>query len=154
MNISGEGNRSLSGKGMCSVVALIYIYVTWILFFGACLLPGISYADGGGAQGYILLLIGWMGPATGHFAWFANPLIVAAQYYAKRRKNQNRANMCGIGAVGCGLSILLNDTILLDEAGSTTSFMLDAGYYVWMTSIIATLVGVRCEGIVRSTTPE
>lgn len=99
-----------------------------------------------------MLFIGWMGPATGHFAWLANPLIVAAQINSKRRKNYKSATICGFAALGCGLSILLNDTILVNEAGSSNAFMLDIGYYVWMASIIATLVGVRCESVVRNQT--
>lgn len=99
--------------------------VTWALFVGACLLPAITYSNGEGAQGFTLLLMGWLGPATGHFAWYANPLLVAAHF-----------------------------PILVNEAGSTNSFMLDVGYFVWMAAIVATSVGVRCDGVARDPAAE
>jgi hypothetical protein len=51
------------------------------LWLGSLLLPAVTLHGGIGRQtetdpGYVILLIGWLGPLIGQFGWFANPFLL------------------------------------------------------------------------------
>ncbi|WP_155631104.1 hypothetical protein [Burkholderia cepacia] len=93
------------------------------------------------ADGWQVLLTGWMGLFFGIFAWLANPLVFAAWWLiAKRRRTQALA--LAVLALLFGLSFLTQHRIVVNEAGGVEPVHLDAiGYWCWLAGFGAAAIG-------------
>ncbi|WP_107314114.1 hypothetical protein [Burkholderia metallica] len=93
------------------------------------------------ADGWEVLLTGWLGVFDGICAWLANPLVLAAWLLtAKRYRTQ--AVVLAVLALLFGMSFLAQQRISVNEAGDVEPVHLDAiGYWCWLASFGAASVG-------------
>ena len=93
------------------------------------------------ADGWEVLLTGWLGVFDGICAWLANPLVLAAWLLtAKRYRTQ--AVVLAVLALLFGMSFLAQQRIIVNEAGDVEPVHLDAiGYWCWLASFGAASVG-------------
>src|SRR5450830_1429913 len=72
--------KKLLGEDSSAIV----LSITVVAYVASLLLTGIVDSHevllGGG-----VLLLGWLGPLAGSFAWFANPLLIFAMYFSKEK---------------------------------------------------------------------
>ncbi|MBY8608269.1 MAG: hypothetical protein IOC39_27040 [Burkholderia sp.] len=93
------------------------------------------------ADGWQVLLTGWMGVLGGIPAWLANPLVFGAWLMAVKRLRVQAAVLAAL-ALLFGLSFLSQHQIVVNEAGTVEPVHLDAiGYWCWLASFGAALVG-------------
>ena len=92
------------------------------------------------ADGWQVLLTGWMGVLVGIYAWLANPLVFAAWLLTARYRAQ-AVVLAGL-ALLFGMSFLSQHQIAVDEAGNVGFVHLDAiGYWCWLASFAVAAVG-------------
>lgn len=93
------------------------------------------------ADGWQVLLTGWMGVFFGIFAWLANPLVFGAWLLTVKRLRVQAAVLAAL-ALLFGLSFLSRHQIVVNEAGTVEPVHLDAvGYWCWLASFGVALVG-------------
>ncbi|OXI16063.1 hypothetical protein CFB43_37155 [Burkholderia sp. AU15512] len=93
------------------------------------------------ADGWQVLLTGWMGVLAGIYAWLANPLVFAAWLLTVKRHRAQAVVLAGL-ALLFGMSFLSQHQIAVDEAGNVEPVHLDAiGYWCWLASFAAAAVG-------------
>ncbi|MBN3746967.1 hypothetical protein G3N96_16220 [Burkholderia sp. Se-20373] len=93
------------------------------------------------ADGWQVLLTGWMGVLAGIYAWLANPLVFAAWLLTVKRYRA-QAVVLAVLALLFGMSFLSQHQIAVDEAGNVEPVHLDAiGYWCWLASFGAAAVG-------------
>lgn len=111
------------------------ILVSLVLFI-ICLTQPAFYVDRKEpyGNGFLLLLIGWMGViAGGGFSWLANPLYLAglilSMYDCKKS-----AIFSGLSVI-VAASFMLSRSVMRDEAGHMTKVTsLGPGYKIWLLS--------------------
>lgn len=109
----------------------IHVWGSVCLYLVSLALPGFdTRAAGSLAYGIEVLLVGWLGPLDGHFAWFSNPLYFVALVRAPRLKSS--IQLAGFALI-LALSFLLHDTIASGDRDHPIE--LRAGYFVWIASI-------------------
>ncbi|WP_176042717.1 hypothetical protein [Burkholderia stabilis] len=92
------------------------------------------------ADGWQVLLTGWMGVFAGIYAWLANPLVLAAWLLTVKR-HRTQAVVLAVLALLVGASFLTQHRILVNEAGDVEPVHLDAiGYWCWLASFGAAAV--------------
>ena len=69
------------------------------------------------ADGWQVLLTGWMGVLVGIYAWLANPLVFAAWLLTAKRYRAQAVVLAGL-ALLFGMSFLSQHQIAVDEAGN------------------------------------
>lgn len=118
--------------------------VTLILFAIALTQPTYcSGSDCGGfGDGFVALLIGWLGilfKPSAYFAWLANPLMIAAWFYIP--KLPNLATFFYLIASIICLCFLKVEKVIdaQGEAANITGFC--SGYWLWTSSAIVGFVG-------------
>jgi hypothetical protein len=88
---------------------------------------------------YVLLLMGWLGPLDGHFAWFANPLFLFALLSANRPQ---RSSILGLIGLVLALSFVFYKKIVISEAPTYSPIVAYGwGYGLWITSLGVLAVG-------------
>ncbi|WP_174975685.1 hypothetical protein [Burkholderia contaminans] len=93
------------------------------------------------ADGWQVLLMGWMGVLVGIYAWLANPLVFAAWLLTAKRYRAQAVMLAGL-ALLFGMSFLSQHQIAVDEAGNVEPVHLDAiGYWCWLASFAVAVVG-------------
>nr|WP_144020746.1 hypothetical protein [Burkholderia sp. AU33423] len=93
------------------------------------------------ADGWQVLLTGWMGVLVGIYAWLANPLVFAAWLLTAKRYRAQAVVLAGL-ALLFGMSFLSQHQIAVDEAGNVEPVHLDAiGYWCWLASFGVASVG-------------
>lgn len=123
----------------------LFIGISLFLFVMACATPCLEMSQKSDPVWYGLriMLLGWMGPLAGQFAWFANPLwLIGAVAFAFRKWN--------VALISLGLALLfaLNTVLLFviplpaDESKvNTTSLVrLRVGFYLWLASMAVLFV--------------
>ncbi len=117
-------------QGVCAI--------SLVLFLISLAGPTVAYGEGDMSQprGWWALLFGFFGILFGCFAWFANPLLELAMYFAVDGKPKG-ALCCFAGASGLTLSMLRVTEVMKDEAGNTAPVVgLGWGYYMWVASAV------------------
>ncbi|NHV32256.1 hypothetical protein [Burkholderia sp. D-99] len=93
------------------------------------------------ADGWQVLLTGWMGVFFGIFAWLANPLALAAWWLIVKRLRA-QAVALAVLALLFGLSFLTQHRIVVNEGGGVEPVHLDAiGYWCWLASFGVAVIG-------------
>lgn len=83
---------------------------------------------------YKVLALGWLGPLSGHFAWFANPAYLIAFAIIKARPAYSR--LLAYAAFVLCLSFLLYPRLLVNEGGTTAPIVeYGMGFYLWALAI-------------------
>lgn len=127
-----EGVRVRNWRGIDAVVRCALVLL-WTL--SLCLPVWRTVHDTGWMMGWLVLLMGWMGPLALQFGWFANLLLLAY------------ALLPASGLVGAFIyTILLAITVISStffkwlpvDSGDSHIVAWGAGYYVWMSVMVAT----------------
>lgn len=92
------------------------------------------------ADGWEVLLTGWLGVLGGIYAWLANPLVFFA-WAATLRRSRTPAVVAAVLALLFGITFLSLRRIAVNEAGDVQPVHLDAvGYWCWLASFGFALV--------------
>lgn len=94
------------------------------------------------ANGFGLLMTGWLGVLVGVMAWVANPTLLIA-WLAMWSPNHKRYSI-GASAIALllALSFLKHESIVADEAGNRSMITgYGIGLWLWISSIAVALVG-------------
>lgn len=115
-----------------------YWFVSIAIFVLCLFFPGYYAGPSGEPMPALqLLAVGWLGPADGHFSWYAN-LLFALSIIFYRKKSVSTA--LAFYALCFALSFLL-----YGRMGETTAdrviMSLGWGYILWVTAISILLVG-------------
>lgn len=120
---------------------------TSILLFLASLTQDCFYIDRvenprAWANGFGLLVVGWLGILTGIYSWLANPTLLIAWLTlfspAHRRYAMGSAGV----ALLMTLTFLLHDEMMSDEAGNRSKITAyGPGYWLWIGSAVFALLG-------------
>ncbi len=114
------------------------LIASWALY-GLCLTQSGFDLDSGDPQwspGYVLLALGWLAALTGIFAWFANPLLLAALICGVFRA-WRATTVLAVVALLVALSFLRVDQIVVSEAPTYAKVArLGPGYWLWLASMI------------------
>ena len=116
--------RKLLGEDAAAIV----LSLTVVAYVASLLLTAIVDSHevllGGG-----VLLLGWLGPLTGSFAWFANPLLIFAMYFSKEKPSA--AMVAAFFGFALALTTFGIKTIPIDN-GYYTVLGFGAGCYLWL----------------------
>lgn len=122
----------------------VFKYLSILLFLTALIFPCFDTMaeEGEEGEGAALLLSGFFGffsTAVG-WSWLANPALwVAWGYFIKKPRQSFIASVI---AVFFALSFLLFKTIMINEAGGTSSIVrYRIGYWLWLASSLVMLIG-------------
>jgi len=114
----------------------IVLSITVVAYVASLLLTGIVTSNevmlGGGA-----LLLGWLGPLAGSFAWFANPLLIFAMYFSKEKPVAAKLAVFfgfALALTAFGLKTMPND----NDSAMVLGF--GAGYYLWLACFPAVFI--------------
>lgn len=115
----------------------------WNATIFVCSLPFGAYSTTlhgeSAANGFGLLLVGWLGLPIGYFEWIANPLLLTAWICLWIRRPGYAASFA---AAACAIAVafMLRDKVLINEAGDIRRIIsLDTGYWLWVASTATTL---------------
>ncbi len=122
--------------------ALVSSLLRWgsiLLYFVSLLGPafyvGKSYQQW---DSYHSLLIGWLGPACGHFSWVANPFYLIGHLFYR---DIDIRRWGSVSSLLFALSFLLNSEILINEGPEYDDIVAYGwGYYLWVTAIVCLVV--------------
>jgi len=115
------------------LAALLAIALAWA---ASLVLPAVGARGGPTWTGLELLLLGWEGAREGVFAWFANPLFVAALTAAALRRD-GIAGVISAAAAMLALTSLAAEDILRGRIESVPELTFGAGFYLWIVAVIA-----------------
>jgi hypothetical protein len=138
-------NRTPSRRS--SIIALRALALASAVLFVASLFGNAYCIDEAGnvrvwMPSYLLLLIGWLGPAVGVFAWLANPALVIAWIAMVAGASSEEAICPAMAALLLALSFLLHRTITVNEAGHFDRITgYGWGYWLWLGSAATAFVG-------------
>jgi hypothetical protein len=124
---------------------LYWLLGSIILFVAACPLETLRLSEAGALQGWQILVLGWLGFVSLQFGWYANLFLVGA-WVSLATAEYEEAAIMSIGACFLGLQTFLlywigvpgND---MDLGPRCYLQSLGPGFYVWMASILSTIVG-------------
>lgn len=117
-----------------------------LLWAASLALPALA-AGGRSFTGFELLLQGWQGASRGVYAWFANPLFIAALVCALFARDAAAAGLAGIAALLGGTSVFA-ESALRDRMSTVPDIELHVGFYLWMVALVA--LGLRSLTRMRS----
>lgn len=99
-------------------------------------LPAARIVGGPPISGLELLARGWQGTAAGVFAWYANPLFVAAAVLAGAGSYAVAGSLAGVSLVLALTSFAAAD--VAREAGAAVPEMyFESGFYIWLAAQLA-----------------
>lgn len=103
--------------------------------FVLCIWLTAFYQDGRPVEGTWLLVFGWLGPLEGQFAWFANPVYLAALVYWAEGRPILSLILAWI-AVGLAASFFFTKTVFVSLRDDTDFISsLSWGFYLWLTAM-------------------
>jgi hypothetical protein len=112
------------------------LYFSVTCFFMCLMFPAFYTGSDSPQFSLDLFLFGWLGPFSGHFAWYANPFYFLALKSIKSDESFISAIWVFI-AICIGLLFLAARTICLNEGGISQEITgLGVGYFLWITSFI------------------
>ncbi len=120
--------------------------ISVVLLAIACALPVLKFAEPNQETwfGWSVLLVGAFGIFIGQFAWFANPILALA-WLACLLRWWIASSVIAFFALTIAMSsfMIVGQRIPMDEGGvrSATVSFLHVGFYVWLLSFLAMLVG-------------
>lgn len=89
-----------------------------------------------------LLLVGWIAVFAGVFAWLANPALFVAWILLCFRSTRYASLVMATISAAFALSFLAHQEILANENGGTSKITgYGLGYWLWLASIFAAIVG-------------
>jgi hypothetical protein len=110
------------------------------LWLGSLALPALR-ADGKDMQGLLVLMIGWMGPATFTFAWYGNLFwLTGAIFMALGKSPPALVIMPGLFLAATSL---LGVTVA-DDSGTYPATLMP-GAYLWLMSFMAQLAATLAQ---------
>lgn len=121
---------------MRKAVAGLAILACWAV---SLLVPAVDTATSSGANaptGWDIAMIGWLGPLTGQFGWFANLLLIPAIGLAAGQYGRAPRARLIIGSVM--LILALNSALWVDiplDSGRDEITSYRIGYWLWMAAI-------------------
>lgn len=111
------------------------------LFVAGLVTPAVYFGDPGGwLWGVYLLIVGMLGFADGHFAWFANVFYAVAGMFLRSGK-PGTAMAPGIIALAFAGSFVFYDS--LDWEGRDPIVHWGPGYYLWLGAIAVQILGAH-----------
>jgi hypothetical protein len=105
------------------------------LWAASLVFPALT-AGGRTFTGFELLVDGWQGVSRGVYAWFANPLFVAALACALLRRDRLAAALSAVAALLGATSIFI-EPILRERMTSVPDIDMRGGFYAWMVALAA-----------------
>ncbi len=116
-----------------------------VALFAACLLNDGYYIEGPNPDAWAdargLLMLGWIGIASGTFAWLANPALLLAWVLALKKKH-SLALVATIAAFVLMVTFLLQDTVISSEAPTYSRITgYGMGFWLWVASAAVHAVG-------------
>lgn len=91
---------------------------------------------------YFALLLGIFALKGAGIAWLANPCLCMSFIHLKRT-NLKKAKIFSVISVLFGLSFMLFDKVIANEAGGKAEITAyDLGYWLWLSSLIINLIGI------------
>ncbi|MGK5036174.1 hypothetical protein [Janthinobacterium sp. LB3P118] len=123
-------------------VSGIILSITVVAYVASLLLTGIVTSNEV-MPGWGVLLLGWLGPLAGSFAWFANPLLIFAMYFSKEKPSAAKlAAFFGfaLALTAFGLKTVPNDN------DSATVLGFGAGCYLWLACFPAVFIASLLSG--------
>jgi hypothetical protein len=127
---------------------LIVLAVSIVLFALACASPTLIFLRNGTSDetwaGYMVLLLGWLGPFIGQFAWYANPVLFVGMITFLVRQWVATIVLIALSLLMAANTFLLFfQGVPADEAGVNmlTLQNLHIGFYLWIASILTIGIG-------------
>lgn len=110
----------------------------WLGLWGLSLTLPVAQSERGYSdiRGWFMLLLGWLGPLAGQFAWFGNLTFLALTGLALLRARRRRSALLLTGAT---LAFAFNGLFwrdMYDDAGEARILLFAAGFYVWQIALI------------------
>ncbi len=110
----------------------------WLGLWGLSLTLPVAQSERGYSdiRGWFMLLLGWLGPLAGQFAWFGNFTFLALTGLALLRARRRRSALLLTGAT---LAFAFNGLFwrdMYDDAGEARILLFAAGFYVWQIALI------------------
>jgi hypothetical protein len=124
----------------------ITLAATFALYLASLSVPAIKLEGDERHYGWAILIYGWFGILKHEFAWLANPLLLLGLVTLLARQNL----LTCVAAVGCiALGLLaLRTTMLPTSIGNQSRVVgFTIGYYLWMGSFVALLIGAFMQGM-------
>jgi hypothetical protein len=113
--------------------------VSLVCFASSLTMPAF-YATNGPADGMYFLMFGWLGPLSGQFGWFANPLLLIAHLLSLRGWF-GKAAACGLFATLLALTSLSMTALYGGSDGSYPIVRSGSGVYLWILSHASACAG-------------
>lgn len=112
---------------------LAAIAVPWLT---ALFLPAVRIIGGPPIGGLELLERGWLGAASGVFAWYANPLFVLAMALAAAGAYAAAGSIAGVGLVLALTSFAAVD-VARQAGAAVPDLYFEPGFYLWLAACFA-----------------
>jgi hypothetical protein len=124
----------------------VYIFAALGLYLACLALPSITVARSGAPElGGSYLVTGWMGPAAGHFEWFANPCIYGAAYFLARGRDRAALFWSVVAMMLITTLLGSREIVAGDGAMQREIVAFHSGYWLWLASAGTLFLG----GLVR-----
>jgi len=106
-----------------------------LVLYAACLgCPCLEFDTRPDVNGIEFLLIGWLGPISGQFDWYANPLLILG-FKNALQSNFLRSGVYSLIALSVMLLTIVRGCVAMDESGSCTPVSAYlVGYWLWIAS--------------------
>ena len=124
--------RKLLGEDAAAIVLSLTVVAYVVSLFLTAIVDSHEVLLGGG-----VLLLGWLGPLAGSFAWFANPLLIFAMYFSKDKPSA--AKVAAFFGFALALTAFGIKTIPSDN-GSYEVLGFGAGCYLWLACFPAVFI--------------
>ncbi len=130
----GSGHRAWRAR-IGIVTASLILYVL------ACVSPALVFVGNNGPQitdGFSALVVGWLAPLFGQFAWYANPLWLASMVSLFRWPRLSILLNALALFVAAKTLLLYSQQVPADESGNNyLTFQHPAiGFYLWLAGIL------------------
>jgi hypothetical protein len=113
--------------------------VVTLLFLISLTLPAIIFSDNDFHRGFAVLIYGILGALAGDFAWFANPLFLAALVTFSARAF-SVSGVMALMCVGLASTSFYAKAALVTFSTPATIKSLASGFYVWLASFVVLLI--------------
>lgn len=152
-----NSNRGAKRPSVINVTGVIFTTVSLILFMISLLLSAYytNKDHNGPVQGYLLLLIGWIGIIGGHFSWLANPSLLMTWTLMCFKPTLKFAIYFGSLSMALSLSFLFHEKCLVNShefVAKITGY--GPGYYFWVASMAVALLGALFEIVINMQTED
>ncbi|MDO8070983.1 hypothetical protein O3299_05565 [Janthinobacterium sp. SUN176] len=124
--------QKILGEDATAIVLSLSVVAYVASLFLTAIVDSHEVLLGGG-----VLLLGWLGPLAGSFAWFANPLLIFAMYFSKEKPS------AAMLAVFFGFVLALTTFGIKEipsDNGSYAVLGFGAGCYLWLACFPAVFI--------------